>query len=76
MYFSQLTMWVIVVCFVKLILFFLKKAIADQLEAIGIFMFSLVKSGRLKLLIVMKFVPLVFNAVQVMNNLNLVLDSG
>ena len=68
MYFSQLTMWVIVVCFVKLIWFFLQKAIADQLEAIGIYIFSPVKSGRLKLLLVMIFVPLVFNAVQVMNN--------
>ena len=65
MYFSQLTMWVIVVCFVKFILFFFQKAVAEYLEDIGIYILSPVKSGRLKLLIVMIFVPFVFNAIQV-----------
>jgi hypothetical protein len=65
MYFSQLTMWVIVCCLVKLILFFFQKSVSSYLEDIGLYILSPVKSGRLKLLIVMIFIPLVLNAIQV-----------
>jgi hypothetical protein len=76
MYFSQLTMWVIVCCLVKLILFFFQKSVSSYLEDIGIYILSPVKSGRLKLLIVMIFIPLVLNAIQVSFQTKKVLDTG
>ena len=67
MYFSQLTTWVIIVCLIKLILFFFQNKVADYLEDLGLYILSPVKNnGRMKLLIVMIFVPLLFNAIQVL----------
>lgn len=66
MYFAQLMIWMFIVCLSKFFLYFFQKAFAESLETLGILLLSPVKNnGKLKLIIVMIFIPLTFNAIQV-----------
>ena len=64
MYFIQLGIWLVVVITSKFFLLGIQKIFTDPLEHFGNIVLSPFNSnGRLKLLIVMVFFPIIFNAI-------------